>query len=91
MPSTRYLIKPKTKNIKRFNFAARNLDRFFLSGLSENDWKLAAEKFVTQMTDTTIEQALAAQPPEIRNISADKIVRILKERRKYLVSDVMEY
>jgi len=84
-------LKPKTKNIKRFNFAARNFDRFFLSGLSENDWKLAAEKFVSQMTDTTIEQAFEAQPAEIRNISADKIVKVLKERRKYLVSDVMEY
>jgi len=84
-------LKPKTKNIKRFNFAARNFDRFFLSGMSENDWKVAAEKFVAQMTDTTIEQALAAQPHEIRNISADKIVRTLKERRKYIVSDVMEY
>ena len=84
-------LKPKTKNIKRFNFAARNLDRFFLNAMNENDWKVAVDNFLQQMTDTVIEEALAKQPPEIKNISADKIISILKERRKYLANDVMEY
>ena len=40
-------LKPKAKNIKRFNFAARNLDRFFLNALGEQDWKLAADQFLS--------------------------------------------
>ena len=84
-------LKPKTKNIKRFNFAARNLDRFFLNSLSKEDWKQAVDSFLTQMTDEVIEKALAQQPPEIKSISTSKIIAILKERRKYLAGDVMEY
>ncbi len=84
-------LKAKTKNIKRFNFAARNLDRFFLNKLTESDWKNAVDQFIPQMTDAVIEKALMQQPPEIRNISFDKITGILKERRKYFAADVMKY
>jgi hypothetical protein len=43
------------------------------------------------MTDAVIEKALAQQPPEIRHLSTDKIITILKERRKYLAAETMEY
>jgi hypothetical protein len=83
--------KPKAKSIARFNFAARNLDRFFLNALTEQEWKQAADAFVASMTDAVIEKALAEQPKEIRDISAGKIIQTLKDRRNYLVADVMEY
>ena len=84
-------LKPKSKNIKRFNFAARNLDRFFLNGLTKDEWQSAVDKFLPTMTDAVIEKALEQQPPEIRNIHADKIISTLKERRKYLADDIMDY
>jgi hypothetical protein len=84
-------LKPKAKNIRRFNFASRNLDRFFLNRLSKNDWQSAVDKFLPMMTDAVIEKALAQQPPEIRNIDAGKIVSVLKERRNYLAEDIMDY
>lgn len=83
--------RAKAKNIRRFNFAARNLDRFFLNELNEQDWRQAAEKLVSQMTDAVIEEALMQQPPEIRPVSAPGIVQTLKERRRYLVDEVMDY
>lgn len=83
--------RPRAKNIRRFNFAARNLDRFFLNQLTEAEWRAAAEKFVSQMTDAVIDKAIDQQPPEIRNISGDKIKQILKDRRKYLVDEVIDY
>jgi hypothetical protein len=83
--------KPEANNIARFNFAARNLDRFFLNQLSEEDWKKEAESFVAKMTDAVIENALAQQPKEIRDISTDFIIKTLKDRRNYIVADVMEY
>jgi len=83
--------KPKANNINRFNYAARNLDRFFLTELTEQDWKQAAEKFVSQMTDEVIEKALDMQPKGVKEISAGKIIQTLKDRRNYLVGDVMEY
>lgn len=84
-------LKVKTRNIKRFNFAARNFDRAFLNALSEKDWTDAAARFLGQMTDTVIEKALAQQPREIQGISTDNIVHTLKERRKYFGPDFLEY
>lgn len=83
--------KPEANNIPRFNFAARNLDRFFLNQLSEEDWKREAESFVTKMTDAVIENALAQQPKEMRDFSSAFIIKTLKERRNFIVTDVMEY
>ncbi len=81
----------KAKNINRFNFSARNLDRFFLSGLNEQDWQKEVDTFIPKMTDEVIEKALNEQPAEIKPISADKIIKTLKERRKYLAAEVMQY
>ena len=83
-------VKAKANNINRFNFAARNLDRFFLNKLNEQDWKLATDKFLSQMTDNVIEKALGQQPPEIKKFSADKLISILKERRKYMPAEMMQ-
>src|SRR6187399_1752151 len=83
--------KPKAKNINRFNFAARNLDRFFLTELNEQDWKKEVDEFIPKMTDEVIERAINAQPKEIRATSGDKIIKTLKERRKYLTAEVMQY
>ena len=78
-------------NINRFNFVARNLDRFFLNQMNEDDWKRATDKFLSQMTDEVIEKALSAQPIEIRSVSAPKIIATLKERRKYFADEMMQY
>jgi hypothetical protein len=83
--------KAKTKNIKRFNFAARNLDRFFLNELTEQDWKTEVDNFLLKMTDEVIEKAFARQPKEIQHLSVQKLSATLKERRKFLAADVMEY
>jgi hypothetical protein len=81
----------QAKNIKRFNFAARNLDRFFLNGLSEQDWKKAVDEFLPTMTDAVIENAINKQPREIRPISGDFIISTLKARRGHLAAEVMQY
>jgi hypothetical protein len=83
--------KAKANNIDRFNFAARNFDRFFLTELTEQDWKKEVDEFIPKMTDEVIERAINQQPKEIRDISGDKLIKILKERRKYLAGDVMKY
>jgi hypothetical protein len=83
--------KPAAKSISRFNFAARNLDRFFLTSLAADDWKSAAEKFVAQMTDDVIDRAMALQPSEISSISAGKIAETLKARRNNIIAEVMSY
>ncbi|MEO7982875.1 MAG: hypothetical protein ABI688_02215 [Bacteroidota bacterium] len=83
--------KPAAKSITRFNFAARNLDRFFLNELTEQDWRSAAEKMVSQMTDAVIDKAMLAQPGSIRSISSEKIAATLKARRNNLVAEAVQY
>lgn len=83
--------KPAANSIRLFNFAARNLDRFFLNEMDEEDWKKATEKLLSQMTDEVLERSLAQQPAEIRNISGPTIVQTLKERRNYLLKETLEY
>jgi len=83
--------RAKAININRFNFAARNLDRFFLNEMNEQDWQNAADKFLSQMADEVIEKALSAQPKEIQSMSASKIIQTLKDRRKYFGGEMMEY
>jgi len=83
--------KPQARSITYFNMAARNFDHFFFQEVTEDDWKMAAEKMMAQMTDEVIDRAIAQQPPEIRNISGPHIAAILKERRKYLVDEAVIY
>lgn len=83
--------KEKAKNIKRFNFAARNLDRFYLNQLSEKDWVDATSQFLATMTDQVIIKAMNQQPAEIRQLSVDRIITTLKQRRNHLAAETMEY
>jgi hypothetical protein len=62
-----------------------------LTELSEQDWKKEVDEFIPKMTDEVIEKAINEQPKEIRSISGDKIIKTLKERRKYLAAEVMQY
>lgn len=83
--------RPKARNIKTFNWTARNLDRAFLNELSEEDWNRQVDTFLTAMTDSVIETALRYQPREIQQFSASKIVNTLKERRRYFQKDMRTY
>jgi hypothetical protein len=83
--------KPKASNIKTFNKTARNFDRFFLTELSEEDWKQAIDTFLAQMNDAVIEKALQQQPKEILQLNASNIVGKLKNRRKYFRNEMLSY
>ncbi|MGZ3909524.1 MAG: BamA/TamA family outer membrane protein [Flavisolibacter sp.] len=83
--------RARARNIRTFNRAARNFDRFFLNELDERDWTLHLDSFLTAMTDGVIEQALRQQPPEIVNFHGESIIQTLKEKKKYFRSDMMKY
>lgn len=81
----------KAEDIRTFNKPARNFDRFFLNELSQETWSLQIDSFLSRMTDPVIEEALQRQPKEIRDFSADKLVKTLKERREYFKKDMLKY
>jgi hypothetical protein len=83
--------RAEAKNIKTFNRAARNFDRFFLNELDRDVWEKTIDTFLASMTDEVIDRAMSQQPVEVRDFNSDKIAGILKERRKYFKEDMMEY
>src|SRR5262249_849520 len=83
--------RAKTKNVTTFNATAQNFDRYFLNELTATDWSTEVDQFLYEMTDSVIEEALQRQPPETQNYSAEKIIRILNEKRKYFKDEMMRY
>ena len=83
--------RAKDKNVRTFNRAARNFDRTFLTEPNENDWKLAIDTFLTEMSDQVIEEAMAQQPKEIQGFAAEHIIKTLKDKRNYFRADMMKY
>lgn len=83
--------RSKARNIRIYNFNARNLDRAYLNELNEMDWQKETDAMLAAMTDDVIEKALAQQPAEIKKYSYNSIISKLKERRKYYGGEMMEY
>jgi hypothetical protein len=81
----------KATDSRTFNKPAQDLDRFFLTGLSEAEWSNEIDEFLKSMTDSVIESALHKQPAEIQKYSAEKIITILKHKRKFFKADMMKY
>ena len=84
-------LRPQAYSIKSFNKSARNFDRAFLNELDQETWEKMADEFLANMTDSVIDQSFRLQPPEIQHFNASEIVSILKERKKYLKKDLLEY
>ncbi|HEY4110391.1 BamA/TamA family outer membrane protein [Puia sp.] len=82
--------RAKARNIKSYNYAARNFDRNYLNEMTEADWRKDAEEVLATMTDSLIEAALKLQPATAR-YSMNSIIAKLKERRKYYVDEVVTY
>jgi Omp85 superfamily domain/Calcineurin-like phosphoesterase len=83
--------RAKAKNINVYNFNAKNFDHNYMTALTAADWKNASEAFVKTMTGELIEKALQLQPKEIQGYAMNRIISILKERRKYFVNEMMGY
>ena len=83
--------RAKARNIKTFNRAARNFDRFFLNELDDQTWSRHIDTFLSKMTDPVIESIAARQPREVRDYHMDGIIKTLKEKRRFFKDDMMEY
>ena len=83
--------RSKARNIRTYNFNARNFDRNYLNELTEKEWRDDAEVVVATMTDSLIEASLKLQPAAIYPYSMNSIIAKLKERRKYYVEDMLTY
>ncbi len=83
--------KPHIKNISGWNFGARYFDRSFLNEPNEETWKKEVGIFKANMTDEVIDDAVKKLPPAIYAQNGEKIRNTLKERKKYLEEEALEY
>lgn len=83
--------RAKAININTFNYNARYFDRTFLNSLSQEEWEKQADTLIMEMTDSVIETALKQQPKEVFPFSGPKIIATLKERRKYIKEEAVQY
>lgn len=83
--------RAKAININTFNFNARFFDRTFLNSLSKEEWEKQADTLIADMSDSIIEKSLRKQPPAIFAHSGEKIIETLKERRKYIKDEAVQY
>lgn len=83
--------RSKARNIRIYNFNARNLDRAYLNEMSESDWEKNSEALLASLSDEVIEKALNQQPPELKKYSYQSIIHKLKERRKYYSAEMLNY
>lgn len=79
------------RDIQGWNFNARYFDRYFLTGLDEQDWKREIRFVQSSITDSLARQALMQMPPNIYKINGEELLRILKGRRDHLEKMALEY
>ncbi|MCW3073758.1 MAG: hypothetical protein JWP69_827 [Flaviaesturariibacter sp.] len=79
--------KKKIKNIKKYNFSARYIDRRLLNELPKETWISEAEKLQVLLTDEIIERSVRQMPVEVFPFSGPTIIQNLKQRR----ADLLDY
>jgi hypothetical protein len=79
------------KDVKRFNYPARNLDRKFAIEISRDEWISIAKDLQSKLTDEVIESSIRNLPPEVYPLSGEEIIAKLKSRRDHLVDFATKY
>jgi len=74
-------IDHRVRDLIGLNLAATALDRQFLNGLSENDWRVNIASLQTLLSDSIIQQSLGIMPDEIYKLSGDWLNKRLRQRR----------
>jgi hypothetical protein len=68
-------------SITRLHWNARELDRWFLSGLERPAWDSIGSELVARLDDEVIEKAVARLPPEIHAVNGEELASALRSRR----------
>lgn len=79
------------RDIKAWNLSGQYFDRYFLSSLSEEDWKEQISYVQQHLTDEVIENAFNRLPPAIYKLSAPELIKTMKARRNNMTMEAIEY
>lgn len=79
------------RDIEGYNYNNRYFDRYFLTQLSEDDWKEQIGYVEKTITDSLIRTAVRLMPDTIYALSGDWIIRTLINRRAILRKEALKY
>lgn len=79
------------KNVKKYNFPARYIDRQLTNEVKKEDWVNIAKELQQNITDDIIEKGVKEFPPEMYSITGDDIMAKLKSRKTHLVKYAEKY
>ncbi|HEY7028357.1 MAG TPA: hypothetical protein VH438_12150 [Gemmatimonadales bacterium] len=69
----------------------RDLDRRLLTGLSWSDWEAVVNQLTSALSDSVIQNAVEALPPEHYQIIGSRLTAWLTERREGLAKEARKY
>lgn len=72
------------KDVERYNFPARYLDRRLATAVSKEQWIAIARGLQAALTDSVIEDGISRLPPEVYQLSGPVLAEKLKNRRNHL-------
>lgn len=81
----------KIKNVKKYNFPARYIDRQLTNEVPREVWIEQAKELQQALTDGIIEKSIRQMPPEVFSISGEHIIAALKSRRDHLQEYAAHY
>lgn len=79
------------RDINGFNFNSRYFDRYFLNGLTEEDWSREVAFVQQTITDDLIRRAVRLMPDTIYALSGERIIQTLMARRQNLAKHAADY
>ncbi|RYY64520.1 MAG: hypothetical protein EOO12_09450 [Chitinophagaceae bacterium] len=79
------------KNLKKYNFPARYIDRQLTNEVPAERWVAIARDLQQRLTDSVIETSVRQLPPEIFQHSGETIIAKLKSRRGHLEGYAQKY
>lgn len=79
------------RDIQGWNFNARYFDRYFLTQLSEGDWKEQIREVQKTLNNQLIVSAMERMPANIYRFSAPHIIKEMERRRDLLEVEGLKY
>ncbi|MEO6166974.1 MAG: hypothetical protein ABIO46_12755, partial [Chitinophagales bacterium] len=76
--------KPMPLSIKWFSYGARYFDHNFMTRMTRDDWKHAADSVKQMVSDEDIEKAFRIWPDTVYKLTGPEIIKTLRERRDNL-------
>ena len=81
----------RIRSTNRWNYLARDFDRYFLNGLSEADWRAQIAYVRTHLPDSLLASAVRRLPPPIYRLSGPRLIQKLAARRRVLAQQALHY